>query len=44
MIAALGAKQIHTIVVARAPEKRAAVGSTAWLAPIGAWSAAPPCS
>ncbi len=33
MIAALGAKQIHTIVVARAPEKRAAVGTTAWLAP-----------
>ena len=33
MIAALGAKDIRTIVVARAPEKRAAVGSTAWLAP-----------
>ena len=35
MIAALGAKQVHTIVVARAAEKRAAVGSTAWLRPIG---------
>ena len=30
MIAAIGAKQIHTIVVARAPEKRAERFSSRW--------------
>ena len=32
----VGAENIHTIVVARTPEKRAAVGATTWLAPY--WS------
>ena len=36
LIELVGAKNIHTIVVARVPDKRAAVGSTAWLAPY--WS------
>ena len=33
IIKAIGPRKIPTIVVARVPEKRAAVGATAWLAP-----------
>ncbi len=33
LIAALGADRVHNVVVARAPDERAGVGHTAWLAP-----------
>ena len=33
LVELVGAKNIHTVVVARVPDKRAAVGSTAWLGP-----------
>ena len=36
LVELVGAKNIHTVVVARVPDKRAAVGSTAWLGPY--WS------
>ena len=33
LVAAIGPSGVHTIVVARVPEKRSGVGQSAWLAP-----------